>query len=178
VPYDDYGQRVSPDAQPDDLLTRLTARVGQLRASEPPGDPLQNMYRQGSDTAQQGLLASLAAARSAPVASGGGDTGGMNPAFAGALNRMIADSGGRLSIKSGYRSPERQAQLWSQALAKYGSAAAARKWVAPPGRSHHNSGTAADLGGDLGWAHANAARYGLSFPMSWENWHIEPQGSR
>lgn len=103
---------------------------------------------------------------------------GMNAQFASALQRMIKDSGGKLSINSGYRSNDRQAQLFAAAVRKYGSEKAARKWVAPPGKSNHNRGTAADIGGDLNWAHANAARYGLVFPMAHEKWHIEPVGAR
>jgi hypothetical protein len=83
---------------------------------------------------------------------------------------------------SGFRSPERQAQLWQNALSKYGSPEAARKWVAPPGRSQHNHGNAVDLRylnpQATAWAHENAARFGLNFPLSNENWHIEPVGAR
>ena len=82
-----------------------------------------------------------------------------------------------MRITSGFRSPEKQAQLWQEALTKYGSPEAARKWVAPPGRSNHNHGTAADLKylspAAQEWAHANAANYGLAFPLSNEPWHIE-----
>lgn len=104
--------------------------------------------------------------------------GGFTNDFQQRLDTLIAASGGRLSITSGYRSPERQAELFAAAVKKYGSEAAARKWVAPPGKSRHGMGIAADLGGDLAWAHKNAQRFGLYFPMSWENWHIEPLGSR
>lgn len=87
-----------------------------------------------------------------------------------------------LSIYSGYRSPERQAQLWEGALRKYGSPALARKWVAPPGKSFHNRGLAADLrfadASAIEWAHEHAADYGLKFPLSNENWHIEPANNR
>src|ERR1700712_363984 len=42
---------------------------------------------------------------------------------------------------SGYRSSARQAMLWKGALAKSGGdAKEARKWVAPPGGSAHQSG--------------------------------------
>lgn len=106
---------------------------------------------------------------------------GMNPAFTDALARMLADAPGGVTINSGYRSPERQAQLWQEALAKYGSPEAARKWVAPPGRSQHNHGSAADLGFASPeveqWVHANAPRYGLNFRMGHEPWHIELGGS-
>ena len=90
------------------------------------------------------------------------------------------DAGHDISIYSGYRSPAHQKRLWDRALKKYGSAKAARKWVAPPGRSQHNMGTASDLryGSDAArqWAHANAGDYGLNFRMSHEPWHIEPVG--
>ena len=113
-----------------------------------------------------------------PTNGGGGfkgvDTDGFTDDFDARLSKMIADSGGRLSITSGYRSADYQAGLYSAAVKKYGSEAAARKWVAPTGKSNHGRGIAADIGGDLAWAHANAAKYGLHFPMSWENWHIEP----
>ena len=91
-----------------------------------------------------------------------------------------------LNIGSGFRTAEKQKQLWEQALKKYGSPEKARKWVAPPGKSNHNRGTAVDLhsnGNALGkqknskatqWAHANAEKYGLNFRMGHEPWHIEP----
>lgn len=103
---------------------------------------------------------------------------GLDPAFAAAVKRMVAASGGRLTLVSGYRSPQRQAQLYAAAIKKYGSAKAARKWVAPPGHSNHGRGVAYDLGGDLKWAHANAAKFGLYFPMGHEPWHVELQGTR
>lgn len=105
---------------------------------------------------------------------------GLDPMFSSNLQRLVAASGGRVWITSGFRSVERQQQLWNAAVAKYGSEAAARKWVAPPGRSHHNHGIAADLGfanaGARQWVHDNASRFGLYFPMEWEPWHIEPAG--
>lgn len=94
-----------------------------------------------------------------------------------------------LGLTSGYRSEKRQAELWAEALRKYGSEAEARKWVAPPGRSFHNSGQAVDLAWNGGpfasaprevqdWVHANAGKYGMYFPMGHEPWHIEPVGTR
>lgn len=106
---------------------------------------------------------------------------GMDGAFASQLQAMVAASGGRISITSGYRSPERQAQLWEAALRKYGDPEVADNWVARPGKSNHGNGIAADLGfsdqAAREWAHANAGKFGLHFPMSWEPWHIEPLGS-
>lgn len=103
------------------------------------------------------------------------------------LANMVADMPENLrakfQINSGFRSPERQAELFAAAVKKYGSEEAARKWVAPPGNSQHNHGRAADLNmnGDPAvkeWLHANAAKYGLGFPMSHEPWHIEVLGGR
>lgn len=103
---------------------------------------------------------------------------GLNPGFGSALQQLLEAAGGRVWIVSGYRSPERQAQLFSAAVKKYGSEQAARKWVAPPGKSNHNKGFAADLGGDLDLAHRLAPKFGLYFPMAHEKWHVEPMGHR
>jgi hypothetical protein len=111
---------------------------------------------------------------------------GLDQGFQEALARMFLEAPenvrGALRLVSAYRSPERQAELWDQALAKYGSPERARKWVAPPGRSKHNSGHAADLKyldpAARAWVHENAARYGLAFPLSHEPWHIELASAR
>jgi peptidoglycan hydrolase-like protein with peptidoglycan-binding domain len=89
---------------------------------------------------------------------------------------------------SGYRSPEYQKQLWDKALARYGSPEEARKWVAPPGGSAHQSGRAIDLylGGKndsrnvnslrtlaaYKWLAADAGRFGF-YPYGAEPWHWE-----
>lgn len=111
---------------------------------------------------------------------------GLNPRLVESMGAMFAaappEIRDTLRITSGYRSPEKQAELYAEALKKYGSPAAARKWVAPPGKSNHNHGTATDLKymGDAAreWAHANAANYGLAFPLSNEPWHIELADAR
>ena len=107
---------------------------------------------------------------------------GLDATFSERMQQFVAASGGKLSIVSGYRSVEEQQYLWDQALAKYGSEDEARMWVAPPGKSNHGRGIAVDLGFEtddaMDWAHANAARFGLEFPMEWEPWHIEPVGAR
>lgn len=101
------------------------------------------------------------------------------------------EAGYDISVISGHRSNERQAVLWQQALNKYGSADEARKYVAPPGKSTHQTGEAVDLqygdrkaglGGtetpSVKWAHANAEKFGLTFPLGHEDWHIEPNEAR
>ena len=121
-----------------------------------------------------------------PYLRGGGlrpdAVSGLQPGMQNALAAMLADAPVGLTINSAYRSPELQATLYEQALERYGSEAEARRWVAPPGRSQHNHGNAVDLGYESDearqWAHANAERYGLSFPLSNEDWHIELAGAR
>ena len=89
---------------------------------------------------------------------------------------------------SGYRDPVLQKQLWENAKKKYGSEKEARKWVAPPGNSSHQSGRAIDfyLGGknnsaninklrnteSYKWLVANAQQFGF-YPYSAEPWHWE-----
>ncbi|WP_442577589.1 tape measure protein [Mesorhizobium sp. ASY16-5R] len=101
----------------------------------------------------------------------------LDDVFSERLLAFLNASGGGITINSGFRTFERQAELWQAALKKYGSPAAARKWVAPPGLSQHNKGGAADLGfaNDAArqWAHDNAAAYGLNFRLDNEDWHIE-----
>jgi len=87
-----------------------------------------------------------------------------------------------LRITSGYRSPETQEKLWSDAVAKYGDEEIADNWVARPGQSNHNHGGAVDLNymdpAAKEWVHANAGKFGLNFPMKWEPWHIELSGKQ
>lgn len=101
-----------------------------------------------------------------------------------------------MSIVSAFRSDALQALLYQAAIKEYGSAQAAGKWVAPPGRSRHGPrvdgcGMAIDISipGETPWkggvkgqfpdpieAKANAicAKHGLASPMDWEDWHFEP----
>ena len=111
---------------------------------------------------------------------------GLDDGFRTSLRNMVRSAPpeirNNIRMNSGYRSPEHQARLWKNALAEHGSPAAARKWVAPPGRSYHNRGQAMDLRyldpAAREWVHANAKQYGLYFPMAHEPWHIEPIGTR
>ncbi len=126
------------------------------------------------------LSGRLASGRSATHVSG------LNSGFASALAEMMASAPEAVraatTINSGFRSVQRQAELFKAAVEKYGSVAAARKWVAPPGKSQHNDGQAADLGFATEearrWFHANAGKHGLTFPMQHEPWHIESADAR
>ncbi|MCD2185218.1 D-alanyl-D-alanine carboxypeptidase family protein [Rhizobium sp. GN54] len=175
-----------------DAKTRIhavyKAAVGKARtmgevyqANEMRGKALQSLgIKSATDDPAAYLSNVLASGKSASHVTG------LSSDFAGKLAKMLAsmpaDLRGQVTVNSGYRSPERQQELWLQALQKYGSPEAARKWVAPPGRSQHNSGNAVDLGygSDAAkqWMHQNAASFGLSFPLANEDWHLEPAGAR
>lgn len=88
---------------------------------------------------------------------------GVNPDFGSRLARAINDAeaatGARATITSAFRTTAQQQQLYQAYLA--GDIGLA----APPGRSRHEIGAAADIaaGPVLDWLHANAANYGLAF---------------
>jgi hypothetical protein len=94
-----------------------------------------------------------------------------------------------------------RADAWRADVARLGPVAAGQQWrpemreagltrfIAMPGGSQHQRGTAVDfaLNGALirdadspaaQFIRNNAAQYGLSVPMSWEPWQVEPVGSR
>jgi hypothetical protein len=101
-----------------------------------------------------------------------GTAGGLQPEFASRLAALIAASGGRIRIGSGFRSYTEQATLYDRWIRRVPGQARAAK----PGTSKHERGEAADLiytGNGRAWAHANAARFGLHFPLRDEPWHIE-----
>lgn len=103
---------------------------------------------------------------------------GMYAPFQSAIDRMVADAPGKISVSSGYRTPEQQEALWNEAAAKYPDPEIRDNYVARAGQSSHNYGLAADLSyadeAALKWAQENAAKYGLNFRMGHEDWHVEP----
>jgi hypothetical protein len=103
---------------------------------------------------------------------------GMYAPFQSAIDRMIADAPGKITVASGYRTPEEQEALWNEHAAKYPDPEDRDDYVARAGQSSHNYGLAADLSyadqEAIKWAQENAAKYGLNFRMGHENWHIEP----
>jgi len=96
---------------------------------------------------------------------------------------------------SGFRSSDYQETLFQRAVVKHGSADAAVRWVARPGRSEHQTGLAIDLGDGRNpacdveppfeetpafhWLEKNASQFGfeLSYPCNnprgvhYEPWH-------
>lgn len=148
----------------------------------------QDILNQAFDSRRQRLAQPEAAApmAQAPTGEPHGPVGDTDPlveaTFNKSLSKFLAALGGRAKVTSGKRSTQRQAELWEQALKKYGSPEIARKWVAPPGKSKHEQGLAADLGyvspEVKAEAHRLARQYGLHFPLANEDWHVEPIGSR
>jgi LAS superfamily LD-carboxypeptidase LdcB len=82
-------------------------------------------------------------------------------------------------IVSGFRSLSRQKTLFANAVRKYGSAAQASKWVAPPLISHHPWGVAIDVNYPdepigAGWLEIHGSKFGLCRVFENEWWHFEP----
>ncbi len=95
-----------------------------------------------------------------------------------ALRQAVADAagdGGAFFVDSGWRSPAYQEQLLRKAVAKYGSEAEARRWVATPDTSAHVLGDAVDIGPAraAAWLAEHGAAYGLCRIYGNEPWHYE-----
>jgi LAS superfamily LD-carboxypeptidase LdcB len=123
------------------------------------------------------VLALIAASRGDSPASSPAPAKRLDGALVDGLRRAAADAadaGVRLHVTSGRRTPERQAQLFREAVEKYGSAQEAARWVATPDTSPHVSGDAVDIGSSgAAWLAAHGAAYGLCQIYANEPWHFE-----
>ena len=103
-------------------------------------------------------------------------TPGVNPLMDARLRALIAAAPGRVTVTSGARTRAQQQKLYDDYLAGTGNLAA------KPGTSLHEKGLALDLGFENDatrrWVHANAANFGLVFPIKSEPWHAEPVEAR
>ncbi|WP_141579491.1 M15 family metallopeptidase [Actinomadura sp. WMMA1423] len=102
----------------------------------------------------------------------------LNPDLLKALRqaaRNAAGDGLEFYVNSGWRSPAYQERLLRDAVSKYGSEAAAARWVATPATSPHVSGDAIDIGHTdaAAWLSRNGARFGLCQIYRNEPWHYE-----
>lgn len=92
-----------------------------------------------------------------------------------AAARAAADDGVALQVTSGWRSAEYQEQLLREAVAEYGSAEEAARWVATAETSAHVTGDAVDVGPDeaMEWLARHGAGHGLCQIYRNEPWHYE-----
>ncbi|MFT4036848.1 MAG: M15 family metallopeptidase [Thermomicrobiales bacterium] len=102
----------------------------------------------------------------------------LDPALLLALRAAAADAepdGVTILVTSGWRSPAYQEALVREAVATYGSADEAARWVAAPTASAHVTGDAVDLGplAATDWLAAHGAAYGLCQTYANEPWHYE-----
>jgi hypothetical protein len=102
----------------------------------------------------------------------------LDPALLSAL-RSAATAAGKdgiqMYVDSGWRSRSYQEELFRRAVAEYGSADQAARWVARPGTSAHEAGKAVDLGPSeaTSWLSEHGAAYGLCQIYANEPWHYE-----
>ena len=86
--------------------------------------------------------------------------------------------GFEVSVRSGWRSWNTQAQLYQKALREYKNARIARRWVLPPERSMHVWGVALDVhfGSPKAktWFRWHSNKFGLCRTYQNEWWHYEP----
>jgi LAS superfamily LD-carboxypeptidase LdcB len=102
----------------------------------------------------------------------------LDPTLLGALRQAATDAaydGVEFVVESGWRSPEYQERLLREAVAKYGSAEEAARWVATAQTSAHVSGSAVDIGPSdaTRWLSERGAAYGLCRIYGNEPWHHE-----
>jgi hypothetical protein len=91
---------------------------------------------------------------------------------------VAARQGVNLYITSGFRTLQRQGELFREAISRYGGESEAAKWVLPPRFSHHPKGLAIDINypGDRAgarWLERNGYRFGLCLVYANEWWHFE-----
>lgn len=107
------------------------------------------------------------------------------------MQYAAAVAGFDIELTSGYRTKEEQTKLWKEALEKHnGNEKEARKYVAKPGSSQHEKGSAIDLWLDYAgtsenaakiretavfhWLQNNANRFGFRwYDRTIEPWHLE-----
>jgi len=130
--------------------------------------------RDGAVTEADGVLPDAAS----PFEDGYAGIARLQPALLDALRRATtdaADQGVDIRVNSGWRSAEYQEQLLRDAVAQYGSAAEAARWVATPVTSAHVAGDAVDIGpyAAADWMIAHGQSYGLCRTYENEAWHFE-----
>jgi D-alanyl-D-alanine carboxypeptidase len=102
----------------------------------------------------------------------------LDPSLLEAIRRAATDAaedGVEFELNSGWRSAEYQERLLREAVAQYGSAEEAARWVATAKTSAHVSGDAVDIGPSdaAAWLSEHGAHHGLCQIYRNEPWHFE-----
>jgi Putative peptidoglycan binding domain/D-alanyl-D-alanine carboxypeptidase len=112
----------------------------------------------------------------------------LHPTMQDRVLRLITASNGAVGLGVGFRSEGEQRQLFLSRYVVDPSGSVewdGKRWrkknegdatAAPPGRSMHELGLAADLAGDHGWVVANSSRFDLKTfaSVNDEPWHVQP----
>lgn len=165
--------------------------MGQMPPNLPQA-PMQQAPQEGGVPApDQDAMAIEGAVDTTPQGEVGGPppVGGLNHMLAdrfGRLQQAVEQHGGMLYVYSGARDHRQQAQLFKDAVRKFGSESEAKKNVSVPGKSDHDphAGVALGIGdgaigvdirGDLAIAHKLAPHFGLEFDKK-TPWHVKIAG--
>jgi hypothetical protein len=131
-------------------------------------------------TAVVGVLASTTGPASGHVGPDDADpsVANLDPDLRAALEAATAaaaEDGVTIVLNSGWRSREEQERLLQDAIAEYGSAEEAARWVATPDTSAHVTGDAIDIGplDAVVWLGQHGPEYGLCPIYANEPWHFE-----
>lgn len=190
----DMENKLRPFAADEEGLSIVNEIIGSKRkVADVPGDIVGEVAgvshkEGGGPTRAKAFLSSISAHKERA-----GDTLNLDDSFADNLHALIQDAPESvrkgLGIGSGYRSNERQKELFENSDKTGRMVAFPAGYQKPDGSvakgSNHLHGRAVDLtynGQRLDrapkevrdWVHDNAAAYGLRFPMTYEPWHIEP----
>jgi D-alanyl-D-alanine carboxypeptidase len=102
-----------------------------------------------------------------------------------AMRKAAARDGVRMSVRSGYRSPEEQRETYAYYVKLEGKEKADRR-VAIPGHSEHQTGLAIDISDGYAWAAKHCVEYGFFISSTEANsaitgfrpepWHIRYVG--
>ena len=167
------------------LLAVALALPAQVAVGEPLELKLLCADRQSwtirESTTLQGCLESERSLGAKPIASPRSSIKDIHPKLEirfKAARAAARTQGITLYIASGYRTLERQAYLFAQAIKKYGSETEAARWVLPPYVSHHPLGLAIDVNypndrKGAKWLDRNGSRFGLCRTFDNEWWHFE-----
>jgi hypothetical protein len=167
------------------VLTVVAVRVWSGAAADTGGPAAASGVPTPSTPPDPGPSADVRPTRApaAPAATGSADAdhaalAGLTPTLRERMERALVAARGAgvdLRVTSGWRSVERQQELLDAAVRKYGSLAAATRWVLPPADSAHVRGMAVDVGPPEAarWLERHGSQFGLCRRYDNEPWHFE-----